>query len=90
MGLHAPLQHSASAAQAEPSALQATSCGSGVEVAARPCSVKNAVTVRCEAAFCSSSHAVTGDAAMPIKSAKDNISETACMRMITPFRHWIC
>ena len=90
MGLHAPLQHSASAAQAEPSALQATSCGSGVEVAARPCSVKKAVTVRCEAAFCSSSHAVTGEAAMPIKSAKDNIGGTACMRMITPFRHWIC
>jgi hypothetical protein len=90
MGLHAPLQHSASAAQAEPSALQATSCcGSGVEVA-RPCSVKKAVTVRCEAALCSSSHAVTGEAAMPIKSAKDNIDGTACMRMITPFRHWIC
>jgi hypothetical protein len=83
MGLHAPLQHSASAAQAEPSALQATSCGSGVEVAARPCSVKNAVTVRCEAAFCSSSHAVAGKAAMPIKSAKENIGGTKCIRMIT-------
>jgi hypothetical protein len=75
MGLHAPLQHSASAAQAEPSALQATSCGSGVEVAARPCSVKNAVTVRCEA--------VAGKAAMPIKSAKENIGGTKCIRMIT-------
>jgi hypothetical protein len=85
MGLHAPLQHSASAAQAEPSALQATSCGSGVEVAARPCSVKNAVTVRCEAAFCSSSHAVAGKAAMPIKSAKENIGGTKCIRMITSF-----
>jgi hypothetical protein len=90
MGLHAPLQHSASAAQAEPSALQATSCGSGVEVAARPRSVKKAVTARCEAASCSSSHAVTGEAAMPIKSAKDNIDGTVCMRMITPFRYWIC
>jgi hypothetical protein len=52
-----------------------------VEVAARPCSVKKAVTVRYEA-FCSSSHAATGEAAIPIKSAKDNIAGTVCMRMI--------
>jgi hypothetical protein len=36
IGLHAPLQHSASAAQAEPSALQATERGS-VDAVARPC-----------------------------------------------------
>ena len=54
-----------------------------MEAAARPCSVKNAVTVRCEAAFCSSSHAVAGKAAMPIKSAKENIGGTECIRMIT-------
>jgi hypothetical protein len=51
-----------------------------------------ACTHRCSTrqAFCSSSHALTGEAAMPIKSAKDNISGTACMRMITPFGHWMC
>ena len=81
IGLHAPLQHSASAAQAEPSALQATSRGSGVDVAALG-SVKKAVTVRCEAAFCSCSHAAAGKAATPTKSAK-NIDETARIRMIT-------
>jgi hypothetical protein len=64
MGLRTPMQHSASAAQDEPSALQATSCGSGVEATARPCSVKKAVTVRCEAAFCSSSHAAAGKVAI--------------------------
>jgi hypothetical protein len=87
IGLHAPLQHSASAAQAEPSALQATGRGS-VDAVARPCWVKKAVTVRCEAAFCSSSHAAAGKTAMPTKSAK-SIGKTACIRMITSIRHWI-
>jgi len=54
--------------------------------AARPCSVKKAVTVRYEA-FCSSSRAATGEAAIPIKSAKDNIDGTGCMRMITILRY---
>jgi len=74
IGLHAPLQHSASAAQADPSALQATGRGS-VDAVARLRWVKKAVTVRCEAAFCSSSHAAAGKTAMPTKSAK-NIGKT--------------
>lgn len=85
MGLHTPLQHSSAAVQAEPSALQAMSRGSGVEIAARLCSVRNAVTMRCEAAVCSSSHAVAGKVALPIKSAKD-ISRTACIHMITSLK----
>ena len=55
-------------------------------MAARPGSVKKAVTVRYEA-FCSSSRAATGEAAIPIKSAKDNIDGTGCMRMITILRY---
>ena len=44
--------------------------------------VKKAVTVRCEAAFCSSSYAAAGKIVMPTKSAK-NIGKTACIRMVT-------
>jgi hypothetical protein len=84
IGLHAPLQHSVSAAQAEPSALQATGRGS-VDAVAPAGRVKKAVTVRCESAFCSSSHAAAGKTAMPTKSAK-NIGKTACVRMIASLR----
>jgi hypothetical protein len=79
IGLHTPLQHSASSAQAEPSALQAMSRGSGVGMAARLCSVKNAITVRCEAVF-SRSHAAPGKATMPVKIVT-SIGRIADMRM---------
>jgi hypothetical protein len=87
MGLHAPLQHSASAAQAAPLALQATSCRSGEDAFARPCSAKNAITLGCEAAACSSSHAAAGNVAMPIKIAK-NVAINAEIRMIISL--WGC
>jgi hypothetical protein len=83
IGLHAPLQQSASAVQGAPAALQAASCRSGVDLVAPPCPGKRAVTVLCgDCSDSSRSHAAAGKAATQTKSAKKS-GETARIRMIT-------
>jgi len=72
IGLHAPLQQSASAVQVAPLGLQATSCQSGVDLAAPPCSGKKAVTVLCgDCSASSCSHAAAGKAATDRKCQED-------------------
>jgi hypothetical protein len=83
IGLHAPLQHSASAVQVAPLGLQTASCQSGVDLAGAPRSGKKAVTVlfgNCSTS--SRSHAAAGKAKTPTKSAK-KIGEITRALMIT-------